>query len=294
MLQSPLFPVARLSCGSTVLYRIYDGRAVEGAGQWVKLVPSTEAFWIIRSGFAEIRMGKRRWRVGAGGGMCLGMGAREQFFSEDARLLSINHVWKDADGRPHFLLPEPHQFAAVAARDLVAAAEQFSHEVALRIGKPALMPSSRMNANDYQSVIGAFHYWLASYGEYLDRGGFRSVSEVPIDPRLLKARRLLDQVPLDQAIDYATVAGRAGISRTQLERLFRTHFATTPHAYFQRRRAEYACQALLQPGIPIKAISLNLGFRHLSRFSAWFSSREHNPPRAYRRAFSQVSHRPKG
>jgi AraC-like DNA-binding protein len=284
MSPSTLLTVARLRASSATLYRVYDGPGFD-LGEWVRLMPSTEAFWIVREGHVTIRMEGEEWTALPGDIMCLGMAPREQFFSRDLRLLSINHVWKDADGRPHFALIKPLLFRASEAVELVRAAERFQRETAVFIGNPGvLMPSVEIDANSYQSIKGWLHLWLASYGRFLDEKKVQSAGCTPVDERLNQARSILDGAPLDAELDYAEVAATAGISRTQLERLFRLQYGTTPHAYFQRRRAEYACHALLGGELSIKVIALNLGFRHLSRFSGWFSAREHHSPRDYRRA----------
>jgi AraC-like DNA-binding protein len=276
-------PILAHRAGSATLFRIYRGSPIDPQ-TWVQLSPSVQAAWLVYRGYAEVRSAGRTIRAEAGQGFLIGLTPREQFFSADAEILSLNFLWTDDNGRPVLPLPEPRIFPLGEHAKLVESSELLLAAAEERVGNPTVLtPARTMAYGDYQHLKGWFHLWLAELFGVAERLGFPIISVTPMDPRLRRARAFLDEVPLNRALDHVELARTSGISRAQLERLFRQHFHTTPHAYFERRRAEYACHALLGGGVPIKEISVFLGFRHLSRFSAWFSAREHHSPRAYRK-----------
>ena len=69
--------------------------------------------------------------------------------------------------------------------------------------------------------------------------------------------------------------------------MFRQQVGTTPKRYFDERRRA-ACRRLMAGSeIPIKEIALELGFRRLSDFSAWFRAGEGMAPRDFRRTHNE-------
>src|SRR6478735_518085 len=62
------------------------------------------------------------------------------------------------------------------------------------------------------------------------------------------------------------------ISDRQLQRQFRDHLDRSPRDWLNERRLE-AAQRLLLSGHPIKIITFELGFKHVSHFCRQFKSR---------------------
>jgi AraC-like DNA-binding protein len=277
-----------------MLFRIYRGSPVNRQS-WVQLSPTVHAAWFLYRGSAELKTSGKTIRIQEGEGVFIGLTPREQLLDGVGEMLSINYIWGDGDRRAIIPLPEPRVFSMRDNPSLVSAAEQFHEAATRRMGNPTvLLPSQSMSHGDYQHLKGWFHLWLAELAQAAEKLGISVVSDSPLDARLRRIRIMLDEAPLDRPVDYGALARHSGISRAHLERLFRQHFHSTPHAYFERRRAEYACHELLGQKTTIKEIASRLGFRHLSRFSIWFSAREHNSPRAYRTLAREASEQSPG
>ncbi|MDZ7809592.1 MAG: helix-turn-helix domain-containing protein [Arhodomonas sp.] len=73
---------------------------------------------------------------------------------------------------------------------------------------------------------------------------------------------------LDEPLTTADIAGRAGISVRQLERLFRSHFGTTPRRFHLELRLDRAHDLLRQSTLSILEVASACGFAsssHLAR-----------------------------
>lgn len=91
--------------------------------------------------------------------------------------------------------------------------------------------------------------------------------------KLVHAISLMEQA-LEQPYGCDALAERVGITRRQLERLFRAHLADTPGGFYLRLRLQGARQLLRQSELNIMEISVACGFDSASYFA-----------RAYRKQF---------
>jgi AraC-like DNA-binding protein len=76
------------------------------------------------------------------------------------------------------------------------------------------------------------------------------------------------------------------ISDRQLQRQFRCHLDQSPRDWLNERRLEVARRLLLS-GSPIKTITFELGFKHVSHFCRQFKSRYQMTPTEF--IFSSVA-----
>lgn len=186
-------------------------------------------------------------------------------------------------------LVEPVVVVSADYPAFVAAMRNFTTIVIKRMGNPAqLQPVPNIPLSEYHVLHGAFHTWLGACATLLESLGHTPGIRPTLDPRLAAVRERLGTIGLDATANYEALSRECGISRAHLERLFRNEFGTSPHGFFQRRRIEYACQQLAGSGMPIKVIAGELGFANLSAFTTWFSSREHYPPREYRKLATEA------
>lgn len=72
---------------------------------------------------------------------------------------------------------------------------------------------------------------------------------------------------LEQPISTAELATMVGVSRRQLERLFRTHLNTTPTLYYQQIRLQAGHNLLCQTTMSILEIASAMGFTSADYFS---------------------------
>jgi transcriptional regulator GlxA family with amidase domain len=74
---------------------------------------------------------------------------------------------------------------------------------------------------------------------------------------------------LQDGFKVTALARRKGVSKRQLERLFRTHFGITPHGFLVRVRLQKAKELLLQ-GLPVKVVAISMRYKQMSHFSREF------------------------
>lgn len=66
------------------------------------------------------------------------------------------------------------------------------------------------------------------------------------------------------------IASQTGLSRRQLERLFKQHLGSTPHHYYLALRLDWARDLLRQTRIPVTEVAIASGFASTSQFSKSF------------------------
>ncbi|WP_158152887.1 GlxA family transcriptional regulator [Pseudomonas sp.] len=86
------------------------------------------------------------------------------------------------------------------------------------------------------------------------------------------------------------LAEAVGVTRRQLERLFKLHLNDTPSAFYLRLRLEKARQLLRQTGMSVLEVSIACGFESASYFTRSYRARFARCPREERR--SGVRHDP--
>ncbi len=101
------------------------------------------------------------------------------------------------------------------------------------------------------------------------------------DKRLLEAVRLIEE-GIAAPRSAAEIAAATGLSRRQLERLFRQHFATTPAAFSASIRLDRARTLLRQTTMPVTGVAVACGFGSAAHFSTAFRGRFGHAPRAER------------
>ena len=116
------------------------------------------------------------------------------------------------------------------------------------------------------------------------RGTDRQVSRVLASrgvkqPVLEKVARLMgENVETPLAID--TIAERIGVSRRQLERLFKSHLGLTPAWYYVAMRLDRARELLRFTNMSVTEVSVACGFQSLSHFSTTYRRQFGRSPRA--------------
>ncbi|MGN0286937.1 MAG: helix-turn-helix domain-containing protein [Atopobiaceae bacterium] len=90
-----------------------------------------------------------------------------------------------------------------------------------------------------------------------------------------------------EPISVDDMAHEAGLSTSQLSRLFRQQLKTTPHSYLTRYRITRAKELLAETTMPIATIARQTGFASASNFSYRFGQEVGQSPNAYR---SSVPH----
>lgn len=101
------------------------------------------------------------------------------------------------------------------------------------------------------------------------------------NPKLIAAIELME-ANLSEPVEQEALANHVGLSRRQLERLFRKHLGRPPAHYYLDLRLERARHLLYQSDLPIVDIALACGFVSASHFSKCYRQLYGRSPREER------------
>jgi transcriptional regulator GlxA family with amidase domain len=101
-------------------------------------------------------------------------------------------------------------------------------------------------------------------------------------PRLVRAIAEMER-NTEHALDRDEIATRVGLSRRQLERLFRRFLNTSPARYYLKLRLNRARQLLTQTAMPVTEVAFASGFTSASHFSKCYRDTFTLTPREERR-----------
>lgn len=104
-------------------------------------------------------------------------------------------------------------------------------------------------------------------------------------PKLIRAIAEMEQNTED-ALSRDEIARRVGLSRRQLERLFRRYLKTSPARYYLKLRLNRARTLLTQTTLPVTEVAFASGFTSASHFSKCYRDMFGRTPRAERRGLS--------
>jgi transcriptional regulator GlxA family with amidase domain len=100
-------------------------------------------------------------------------------------------------------------------------------------------------------------------------------------PKLLKVIKLMEE-NLDEPISGAKIAPAEGLSRRQIERLFRRYLHCSPTPYYLQLRLSQARRLLQQTDLSVTHIALACGFVSVSHFSKTYRQLFAKTPREER------------
>jgi len=101
-------------------------------------------------------------------------------------------------------------------------------------------------------------------------------------PKLIRAIAEMEH-HTEEALSRDEIADRVGLSRRQLERLFRRYLNTSPARYYLRLRLNRAKTLLTQTTMPVTEVAFASGFTSASHFSKCYRDMFGRTPRAERR-----------
>jgi len=279
MIESPkLIPDKWAHCDIHLL-RLRHGPPAQN-GRKLECTTNDLIAWRMEQGYTEVRTSRIRFTAKAGEWLFLPNGYRSQEFSEDARLTSIAFLayWPNSmrpvlDLRPGLHIKNCTSLDRCLDSRRVACNEQEYEWYYLR---------DQVSIEDMLAMDSWFRSWLAEAIPLWRKHLPELETSRTIDPRVEAARKWLESQPVDAplaSLEGAVTA--AGMSSGHLNRLFIQHYHQTMHGLHELRRLKFARQALLEPGSRIKEVACELGFTHLSRFSAWFRRLERVSPRQF-------------
>ncbi|MEO9459075.1 MAG: GlxA family transcriptional regulator [Lentilitoribacter sp.] len=87
---------------------------------------------------------------------------------------------------------------------------------------------------------------------------------------------------LSEPLSLAEIAKKVGLSRRQIERLFRTEMGRPPARYYLEIRLDRARHLLMQSSLPIVEVAIACGFISASHFSKCYRETYHKSPQQER------------
>ena len=102
-----------------------------------------------------------------------------------------------------------------------------------------------------------------------------------LQPKLTEAVSLME-ANIEEPLSTDDIAGLVGISRRQLERLFKQYLGSLPSRYYLELRLQRSRQLLLETNYSIVQVGLMCGFSSGSHFSTAFGTLFGNTPRQER------------
>lgn len=195
-------------------------------------------------------------------------------FSRDASILSL-HFWAGWHGhRPLFQIPE------VLVRSCAAWGA---------LGRPSERLVARARKGPPMALCSFFQAeqvrwrWFEVLASCLDEEGYVPCRAELQDARLARVIDILEPSAYQGRLPYEELCRAAGLSRVQLDRLFRKHLGCSPRRFFEEQLYRRATDLLAQIEAPLKAVAGELGFASPDQFNRWFRRVGGMPPGAYRR-----------
>ena len=105
------------------------------------------------------------------------------------------------------------------------------------------------------------------------------------NPHLLEAIRVMENT-LEEPLSMAELCTRLGVSRRQIERLFKRYLGQSPMAYYSGLRLTRAYGFLNETDMTVTEIAAATGFRSSSHLARAFRNKYGNNPNSYRKFWS--------
>ena len=99
---------------------------------------------------------------------------------------------------------------------------------------------------------------------------------------MIQVAQLMEE-NIEKPLSLEAIARTTGLSRRQIERLFRRHLDCVPKRYYLEVRLRRARELLLQTAMPIMDVTTSCGFKSPPHFSRCYRAQYGHPPSAERR-----------
>lgn len=239
--------------------------------------------WLVRKGKVTVTAAGHTVTARAGQWIFVAVPARHQSFSANAEILSMHFHFSWPGGEP--VIGQKHSlvFSAADHPELERRALPLVRLVKRHFPKAsAFLSDEPCSLPLYLEVQNHLPRWIAAYLEVQAAHGVYPRRLDVDDNRLLQVWAELDRLPLGRRFSEAALVKGAPLARSQLNALFTRAAGLTPRRYFEQRKLDAARRLLTTPGVSLKEIAADLGFRHGSHFSQWFKRLHGAPPSSMR------------
>ena len=242
------------------------------------------AAWLIRTGGVLLRYGSQTCTARAGQWIFPAAIDGWQRFSPGSSILSVRFAARWLDHSSLFDHSKPLILESTEYPELEAEGVALATDVRTKIGNVhETLWAEPATLDTHFAIQSRFQGWMGAYLRSMQQAGCVPHIMDERDGRLVAAMHHLEEHPLSKPLRESDVARAAGLSASQLDRLFSRHYNTTPKRRFDTRREEFASNALRFSNVQVKSIAYQLGFSSLPHFTKWFHRRTGVSPIAYRR-----------
>lgn len=265
---------------------VYRGKVPEGGRGDFSGICGGAAWYILR-GEAWLRHRGAETRARAGEWLFPLVEPHYRSFSRDAEIISLRFYMEWPDGQPLFTMRESKVIRGSSHPELLRTARTLERAVYKSAGRNLTnidFMHKRIDFSSYAGVAAALLQWSRAMYDALTAEGIKPNVERFEDERVVRALQVLDGWPLHQAFSLGQLLQITGISRAQLDRLFTLKLGLTARQYFERRRLRHAERSVQRAEHSIKEVAFDVGFRHVSSFSAWFKQNTGVNPNVRREA----------
>lgn len=247
------------------------------------LEPAPVAAWLLRKGKVTLtyKDGQETFRTGR----WIFPRSQEgwQEFSHDTEILSIRFAAQWPTGQHLFDRSQSYSFPARELPHMTRIAERIARIIAAKYPgvNEALrrMPGSPEQFFELQRLL---YSWMKEYTATMKSRGLTPNILGQIDSRVRAAVHTMENRTVNLPLREHDLARDAGLSVSQLNRLFVKELGKTPADYWEEKRIHMATQALLHSEQNIKSIAYDLGFSSLPHFSTWIKKKFGKSPRDLR------------
>jgi AraC-like DNA-binding protein len=231
--------------------------------------------WYLRKGSGEVKTATETLRIQPGDWVFMDpLTTRSHSFSGDVELVSIRFRlhWRGLNFIPPRLAPRIYRSSNNS--ELLRSAEALSaFEAEIGLGMP--MPPSQQCLRSL-----CFSDWL--YRWHLTREEMGGVTPVPMDPRVTEIMSRIGQTPGVGLVDYEQLRQVVGLSKAQINRIFKAATGLTPVQWSEVHIMKAAEDSLYSEQLSIKEIAAKLNFHDASHFIKWFRKHAGCTPKTWR------------
>lgn len=247
----------------------------------VKIGGSFVALWYIVEGRVTLSWDRGELKVQRGQWVLSPSGDIYQRFSSDAEIWSVRFVINTSanqcliDQQAPVLLSRP-------PAEMVASCQRLIELVQSRYGVRGMeLLESECTLVDYMEMETAYQTFVRELLIVLGQHGVPLRPLGQMDPRLQHCIWQVHNSPLSRQYTESRLAEIAGVSVSQLNRLFQEQFGHTSRVWLDNYRYLEA-QRLLDSHRPIKEVSYALGFSSPQHFASWFRKQSGMTPSVWR------------
>jgi AraC-like DNA-binding protein len=242
--------------------------------------------WHMLRGTVKVEYADRRLRAGTGDWVVMvhTLGRRHQAFTPGSQIESLHLSVKTepaewAGPSVHVMRGDGELRAAIASVGRYVTAR---HPSGLMPAGHVYMSRSFEERIRLQTLVWSF---MGALYPRLREAGIHIREPEQYDARVSTSRAFIDNWPDNLPWNREQVGWAAGVSASQLDRIWHEARGQTPFQYWNDRRVRTACNRLENTQAGIKEIAYDLGFAHLPQFSTWFKRHRNISPRDYRQNF---------